>query len=62
VGLIAEEIRSVWSYGMSDLILKSLLTKTQMRAKMTMILHLLAKESRLDRTGEECEFPWHGEF
>jgi hypothetical protein len=34
---------------MSDLILKSLLMKTQMRVKMTMILHLLAKESGLDR-------------
>ena len=29
MGLIAEEIRSVWPYAMSDLILKSLLTKTQ---------------------------------
>jgi hypothetical protein len=48
VVLIAEEIWSVWLYGMSDLILKSLLTKTQMRVKMTMILHLLAKESGLD--------------
>jgi hypothetical protein len=51
VGLIAEEIRSIWPYGMSDLILTSLLTKTQMRVKMTMILHLLAEESGLDRTG-----------
>jgi hypothetical protein len=49
VGLIAKERRSVWPYEMSDLILKSLLMKTQMRVKMTMILHLLAKESGLDR-------------
>ena len=41
---------TVRPYGMSDMILKSLLTKTQMRVKMTMILHLLAKESGLDRT------------
>jgi hypothetical protein len=34
---------------MSNLILKSLLTKTQMQVKMTMILHPLAKESGLDR-------------
>jgi hypothetical protein len=45
----------IWSsYEMSNLILKSLLTKTQMRVKMTMILHPLAKESGLDwiRLGE----------
>jgi hypothetical protein len=35
----------------NDMILKSLLTKTQTRVKMTMILHLLAKESGLDQTG-----------
>jgi len=51
VGLIAKEIQSVWPYAMSDLILKSLLTKTHMRVKMPMILHLVAKESGLDRTG-----------
>jgi hypothetical protein len=48
VGLIAEEIRPVGSYEMSDLILKSLLMKMQMRMKMTMVWHLLAKESGLD--------------
>jgi hypothetical protein len=48
VGLIAEEIQPVGSYKMSDLILKSLLMKMQMRMKMTMVLHLLAKESGLD--------------
>jgi len=51
VGLIAEEIRSVWPYEMSNQILKSLLMKTQMRVKITMILHLLPKELGLDRTG-----------
>jgi hypothetical protein len=38
VGLFDEEIRSVGPYVMSDMILTSLLTKTQMRVKMTMIL------------------------
>jgi hypothetical protein len=38
----------VGPYGMSDLILKSLLMKIQVQVKMTMILHLLAKESGLD--------------
>ena len=51
MGLIAEEIRFVWPHEMLDLILKSLLMKTQMEVKMTMILHQLAKESGLDRTG-----------
>jgi hypothetical protein len=36
---------------MSDLILKSLLMKTQMRVKMTMILQLLAKELGLTEQG-----------
>jgi hypothetical protein len=53
VELIAEEIRSVGSFGMSDLILRSLLMKTQMRVKMTIILHLLAKERGLDLIGLE---------
>jgi hypothetical protein len=47
--LIAEEIRSEGSYEMSNLILKSLLTKTQIWVKMTMILHPLAKKSGLDQ-------------
>ena len=35
----------------SPIILLALLTKTQMRVKRTMILHLLAKGSGLDQTG-----------
>jgi hypothetical protein len=34
----------VGPYRMSNLILKSLLTKIQMQVKMTMILHLLANQ------------------
>ena len=48
MGLIAEEIRSVWPYEMSNQILKSLLMKTQMRVKITMILHLLPTYEDMD--------------
>jgi hypothetical protein len=36
--------------------------KRQMRVKMSMILHMLAKESGLDQIGQEFEFSWHGEL
>ena len=42
--LMAEEIRSVGPYGISNLILRSLLIKMQMWVKTTIILLLLPKE------------------
>jgi len=47
---------------MSNMILTSLLTKTQMQVKMTMILHQLAMEPGLNRARRNVNFHGMGNY